>query len=250
MDAGGARVLRGCRHRVGARDRFRGARAGRRGRGRHLDLHPRGTAHAQRPSDGRAHRPGRVCRGDHPRARRPGRSCAPAPCATPPRGVPPTPSAGSRWRSAGCWTTATRTVCSSRRARTVWCVRSCSSSRGGQDGMSLDVMRRDSTAQAGVNELMIVEALKAAPSLGVTPGVAELRGLPVRARAWREAGRRPDPADLATDPAHRLAVAPDREPLPVQRQVPAPRGSRGSSSIRPGPTCRGSASPPSRQRRS
>jgi lysyl-tRNA synthetase class 2 len=38
----------------------------------------------------------------------------------------------------------------------------------GQDGMSLDVMRRDSTADAGVNELMIVEALKAAPALGVT----------------------------------------------------------------------------------
>jgi lysyl-tRNA synthetase class 2 len=37
----------------------------------------------------------------------------------------------------------------------------------GQDGMSLDVMRRDSSAHAGVNELMIVEALKAAPSLGV-----------------------------------------------------------------------------------
>jgi lysyl-tRNA synthetase class 2 len=38
----------------------------------------------------------------------------------------------------------------------------------GTDGMSLDVMRRDSTADAGVNELMIVEALKAAPTLGVT----------------------------------------------------------------------------------
>jgi lysyl-tRNA synthetase class 2 len=37
----------------------------------------------------------------------------------------------------------------------------------GTDGMSLDVMRRDSTADAGVNELMIVEALKAAPDLGV-----------------------------------------------------------------------------------
>jgi len=37
----------------------------------------------------------------------------------------------------------------------------------GTDGMSLDVMRRDSEAEAGVNELMIVEALRAAPSLGV-----------------------------------------------------------------------------------
>jgi lysyl-tRNA synthetase class 2 len=37
----------------------------------------------------------------------------------------------------------------------------------GTDGMSLDVMRRDSAADAGVNELMIAEALRVAPSLGV-----------------------------------------------------------------------------------
>lgn len=37
----------------------------------------------------------------------------------------------------------------------------------GPDGMSLDVMRRDSSADAGVNELMITEALAAAPGLGV-----------------------------------------------------------------------------------
>ncbi|HEX8973569.1 phosphatidylglycerol lysyltransferase domain-containing protein [Oryzihumus sp.] len=37
----------------------------------------------------------------------------------------------------------------------------------GSDGMSLDVMRRDRTADPGVNELMIVEALRAAPELGV-----------------------------------------------------------------------------------
>jgi lysyl-tRNA synthetase class 2 len=37
----------------------------------------------------------------------------------------------------------------------------------GDDGMSLDVMRRDSTAEAGVNELMIATALQRAPELGV-----------------------------------------------------------------------------------
>ncbi len=37
----------------------------------------------------------------------------------------------------------------------------------GPDGMSLDVMRRDSAADAGVNELLITEALAAAPALGV-----------------------------------------------------------------------------------
>ncbi len=37
----------------------------------------------------------------------------------------------------------------------------------GPDGISLDVMRRDRTADAGVNELLIVEALRAAPALGI-----------------------------------------------------------------------------------
>ena len=37
----------------------------------------------------------------------------------------------------------------------------------GGDGMSLDVMRRDGAADGGVNELMIVRALEAAPGLGV-----------------------------------------------------------------------------------
>ena len=33
--------------------------------------------------------------------------------------------------------------------------------------MSLDVMRRDRTADAGVNELLIVDALRSSPALGV-----------------------------------------------------------------------------------
>jgi len=37
----------------------------------------------------------------------------------------------------------------------------------GPDGMSLDLMRRDRTAEAGVNELLIVEALRSCPALGV-----------------------------------------------------------------------------------
>jgi lysyl-tRNA synthetase class 2 len=37
----------------------------------------------------------------------------------------------------------------------------------GADGMSLDVMRRDRNADAGVNELLIVDALRACPQLGV-----------------------------------------------------------------------------------
>jgi lysyl-tRNA synthetase class 2 len=38
----------------------------------------------------------------------------------------------------------------------------------GEDGLSLDVMRRDRDADAGVNDLLIVEALLAAPALGVS----------------------------------------------------------------------------------
>jgi lysyl-tRNA synthetase, class II len=37
----------------------------------------------------------------------------------------------------------------------------------GNDGLSLDLMRRDKTAQAGLNDFLIVEAIKAAPGLGV-----------------------------------------------------------------------------------
>jgi lysyl-tRNA synthetase class 2 len=37
----------------------------------------------------------------------------------------------------------------------------------GSDGLSLDLMRRDKTAQAGLNDFLITEAIKAAPGLGV-----------------------------------------------------------------------------------
>ena len=37
----------------------------------------------------------------------------------------------------------------------------------GADGMSLDLMRRDRTAEPGVNELLIVHALNKAPDLGI-----------------------------------------------------------------------------------
>jgi lysyl-tRNA synthetase class 2 len=38
----------------------------------------------------------------------------------------------------------------------------------GDDGLSLDLMRRDRAADAGLNEAMIVAALQAAPELGIT----------------------------------------------------------------------------------
>jgi lysyl-tRNA synthetase class 2 len=38
----------------------------------------------------------------------------------------------------------------------------------GSDGLSLDLMRRDRSAQPGLNDFLIVEAIKAAQDLGVT----------------------------------------------------------------------------------
>ncbi|MGC5413354.1 phosphatidylglycerol lysyltransferase domain-containing protein, partial [Streptomyces sp. DT225] len=38
----------------------------------------------------------------------------------------------------------------------------------GTDGMSLDLMRRDRSADPGMNELLIVASLQAAPRLGVS----------------------------------------------------------------------------------
>src|SRR6202012_2545703 len=37
----------------------------------------------------------------------------------------------------------------------------------GTDGLSLDLMRRDKSAQSGLNDFLITEAIKAAPELGV-----------------------------------------------------------------------------------
>ena len=112
----------------------------------------------------------------------------------------------------------------------------------GADGMSLDLMRRDRTAEAGRQRAAHRRTpSQAAPDLGVHAGVAQLRRLPLRPRAGRAARRRPGPPGLAPGAAVRLALVPDREPLPLQRQVPADVGSRGSSSTRTRPTCRGSA---------
>jgi lysyl-tRNA synthetase class 2 len=67
----------------------------------------------------------------------------------------------------------------------------------GSDGLSLDLMRRDRSAQPGLNDFLITEALKAAPALGVTrisPNFAVFRAALERGerigagpvlRAWR-----------------------------------------------------------------
>ena len=94
----------------------------------------------------------------------------------------------------------------------------------GADGMSLDLMRRDRTAEPGVNELLIVARPAQGPGPRHHARVAELRRLPLRPRAGRAPRRRPGRAGLAAGPAVRLPLVPDREPLPLQRQVPADVG--------------------------
>ena len=82
-------------------------------------------------------------------------------------GAAPTPSAASRWRWAG---SATRTT----RAASLVSAHKDGVLRAflhfvpwGEDGISLDLMRRDRSADPGLNELLIVAALQAAPRLGV-----------------------------------------------------------------------------------
>ena len=89
----------------------------------------------------------------------------------------------------------------------------------GADGLSLDLMRRDKAAQPGLNDFLIVEAIKAAPGLGVKRislnfavfRAALERGERIGAcpapRAWRSG------ADLP------VQVVPDRVAVQVQRQV-------------------------------
>ena len=113
----------------------------------------------------------------------------------------------------------------------------------GEDGLSLDLMRRDRSADPGLNELLIVAALRAAPRPRRRAGLAELRGLPVGAGARRAARRRADLAGLARAAGLRLAVVPDRVALPVQRQVPA-----GLGAALPGLPGRGRPAPDRRRR--
>ena len=91
----------------------------------------------------------------------------------------------------------------------------------GQDGMSLDVMRRDSEADGGGQRA----AHRGGPARSAQPGdqagLAELRRLPLCPRAQRAPRRRADRACLGAGAAVRLPLAADREPLPLQRQVPA-----------------------------
>ena len=90
----------------------------------------------------------------------------------------------------------------------------------GRNGLSLDLMRRDPTADNGLVELMVACAGRAARDVRRRPGLAQLRDVPRGVRARRRDRRRPGrPAVAAGPPAGQPQLA-ARVPLPLQREVP------------------------------
>ena len=113
----------------------------------------------------------------------------------------------------------------------------------GDDGLSLDLMRGDRTADNGLTELMVVAVVEAAPALAVrrlSLNFAVLRSVFARAE------------ELGAGPVlrlwHRLlmlglpALA-DRVAVPGEREVPAAPGCPATCAFRPPATCPGSRSP-------
>ena len=132
-------------------------------------LHPRGPGDAQRPADGQAGRSGPATPTEVRRRA----------ATSPPTSWRAMVRQARRWRGpstergfsmalgrlgdpadAGC-------VLVSATAGRRRCGRSCTSCRGAPDGISLDLMRRDRSADPGLNELLIVAALQARRGLGV-----------------------------------------------------------------------------------
>ena len=126
----------------------------------------------------------RVCRLGRHHRRRAGRSCA----SRRRPGAAARPSAGSRWRWAVSATRPTATAPPSWRSTPRHRLRGfLHFVPWGDDGLSLDLMRRDRDAENGINEFLIVSALREAPWPGRRADVAELRGLPLGAGARGDA---------------------------------------------------------------
>lgn len=89
----------------------------------------------------------------------------------------------------------------------------------GTDGVSLDLMRRDRSADPGMNELHRGRPPGRPPPRD-RAGLPELRDVPRGARARREDRRGPRAARLAEPAGLPLPLVPDRVPVQVQRQVP------------------------------
>ena len=96
----------------------------------------------------------------------------------------------------------------------------------GEDGLSLDLMRRDREADNGLNEFMITETARRLRRARCAQRLAELRHVPRRPRTRREDRRRPHRPPLGPGAAPGLPLVADRDPVPLQRQVPADLGAQ------------------------
>ena len=94
----------------------------------------------------------------------------------------------------------------------------------GCDGLSLDLMRRDRTADNGLNEFLDGHARRGRAGARRAAAVAELRGAPLGAGAGPADRCRPGRAGLALGAGVGVAVVADRDAVPVQRQVQADLG--------------------------
>ena len=163
-----------------------------------------------------------------------------------------TPSAGSRWRSAGSVDPADPDCVSWSAPAGRRCVRAfLHFVPWGTDGMSLDLMRRDRTAEPGRQRAAHRRArCRRRPTLGVKRVSLNFAAFRSALERGERLGAGPMLAGLAPGAALRLALVPDRVALPVQRQVPAAAGSRASSSTRRRRPAAGRPWPRSRPRRS
>lgn len=119
----------------------------------------------------------------------------------------------------------------------------------GPDGMSLELMRRDRSADPGMNELLIVAALQESPA---SASPASPSTSPCSARRWPVARRSaPDPSCVCGADSSSSSPAGSRS-SPSTSSTPSsgPTGNPGSSSTARAATSPASVSPPCRPRAS
>ena len=91
----------------------------------------------------------------------------------------------------------------------------------GNNGVSLDLMRRSPQSPNGTIELMVTELCPAVGRHWYHPHFAELRDVPVGVRAGRAARRRSDSPVVARPAGVLLALVAARDAVPIEHEVPA-----------------------------
>ena len=89
----------------------------------------------------------------------------------------------------------------------------------GRNGLSLDLMRRDPTAENGLIEFLVAGLGPSGRRPGRVAGLAELRDVPRGVRARRVPRRRADRPHVAPGAHGRQLQLAAREPVPLERQV-------------------------------